>query len=71
MIRIELAHHLKFVITHTNNDDTHGEGGGLVHDQVDCLIHVMDLSVGKDQEDVIYLAGELTADNAQYLFQDI
>jgi hypothetical protein len=71
MIRIELAHHLEFVIAHTNNDDTHGEAGGLVHDQVDCLVHVMDLPIGKDEEDVIYLAGELGMDYAQHLYQDI
>jgi hypothetical protein len=43
----------------------------LVHDQVDCLVHVMNLPVGKDKEDVIYLAGELAADNAQHLFQNL
>ena len=64
MIRIELVHHLEFVIAHPDNDDTHGEGGGLVHDQVDCLFHVMNLPVGKDKENVIYLAGELATDNA-------
>lgn len=62
MIRIELAHHLEFVIAHSNNDDTHGKGRCLVHDQVNCLVHVMNLPVGKDEENVIYLAGELAMD---------
>mmetsp|Transcript_106693 Transcript_106693/g.309451 ORF Transcript_106693/g.309451 Transcript_106693/m.309451 type:complete len:302 (-) Transcript_106693:1287-2192(-) len=49
VVRVQDHHVGEVRVAHTNNNDGHGELGGL-HDRVHGLLHVVDHAVGDDQE---------------------
>ena len=54
LVSVKDIHALEVVAAHAYNDDTQGEVAAS-HDLVNCLLHVIDDSVGDDQQDLVLL----------------
>ena len=53
-VAVELLHHFEFLHSDSDDDDGERQLGG-VHNQALGLVHVVDLAVGDDQENVVNL----------------